>query len=650
MGEGDVITRARDAADRGRWADALALLTDADGMGGLDADDLDRLAWAAFFAGSAEASANARQRAFAAFVARGDRSRAGLAALHVAMSHYGRGAAAVAGGWFEHAEHYLGGDTDCDEHAWLVWARAVIGAEEGDAATSAIEKADHVIATGRRVGSRDVEALGQLLKAQLLIRVGEVADGTRLLDQVMALAVGGCLGSFATAWLYCGTISTCATAGDYQRAWEWTTEVGRCAVQPGLNDFPGDCRLHRAEMLRLRGQWSEAEFEVASICDELASWHVGHVGIAYSELGELCLRKGDLEGADEAFRQATELGMSPQPGVTALHLLRGEVEMASSAIGEALAAAHDDRCQQARLLPAAVDVALAKADIEHARVCVDSLAALTLVYSSPPQRARAAHAAGALALAAGDVTAARTALAEAVRLWDSAHAPYESARSRVTLAAAHLAAGDAAANVAHLNAALQTFERLGAVLDAHHVADLLGHPVHSTKVGRALMFTDVEQSTNLLALLGDDAWIELLRWHDGVLRQAFERHRGLEVHQKGGGDGFFVAFTSPAAGLDCALDIQQSLRTSDEDRLAVRIGVHWADVLQAGGDFSGRGVHEAARISALAKGGEILTSVVTLRATAKEYRFGDLRRVELRGLPGEVEVASIRGGGDTSDS
>jgi class 3 adenylate cyclase len=629
---------ARRAARDGRWADAFRAF---DAVGAVEPEDVDSQAWAALFVGSAEASADLRQRAFAGYLKRGDELRAGFAALNVALSHFGRGMPSIGAGWLEHAERYLSTRVDTEEHAWLLWARAVLGAEAGADVDEALDTAARVVETARSVASLDVEALGNLLKAQLLVRAGEAGAGARLLDEVMALAVSGCLGPFATSWVYCGTISTCATVGDYERAWAWTSEVGRCSIQPGLADFPGDCRLHRAELLRVRGQWTEAESEAARVCDDVGSWHVGHLGTAHYELGELTLRRGDLDAAEFAFGQARELGVSPEPGLTMLHVQRGELELAAAGICDALDLAVDDPCRRIPLLMTAVEVAVAQHRIDWAQACADELGALVLIYDAPVQRARAAHAAGTSMLAAGDADRARARLREAVQLWEEVQAPYEGARSRVALAAAQLACGDGSAHAADLNTALNAFERLGAVLEAKQAAGLLGRPPRSQRVARALMFTDIEGSTDLLSELGDNDWIELLRWHDQQLRVLFSRHRGAEIHQKGGGDGFFVVFAAPDDALDCALGIQEVMRREAARRLVVRIGVHWAEVTHAEGDYSGRGVHEAARISALAVGGEVLASTATLAAATNNYAIGGARAVALRGLPGQTEVASL---------
>ena len=157
------------------------------------------------------------------------------------------------------------------------------------------------------------------------------------------------------------------------------------------------------------------------------------------------------------------------------------------------------------------------------------------------------------------------------------------------------------------------------------------------------MFTDIVTSTDLVGLIGDEAWGELLQWHDRELRSAFASHRGEEVHTTG--DGFFVAFESATDGLECGVDIQRRLaRHRHEHGFAptVRIGLHTAEATREGTDYRGRGVHVAARIGAAAGSEEILVSSAALGAPSSS-RFGlsDPRRLTLKGVDEPVEVRSV---------
>jgi class 3 adenylate cyclase len=166
-------------------------------------------------------------------------------------------------------------------------------------------------------------------------------------------------------------------------------------------------------------------------------------------------------------------------------------------------------------------------------------------------------------------------------------------------------------------------------------------PQEPRRVVKTFMFTDIVKSTNLLEALGDQFWEPLLRWHDQTLRSLFVAHHGEEVVTTG--DGFFVGFESPDAALACATAIQQTLAEHRREHgfaPQVRIGVHASGATQVGRNFSGKGVHEAARIAALAEGGEILASLETARSTAG-LKFSEPRTVTLKGIAEPVETVLV---------
>lgn len=160
------------------------------------------------------------------------------------------------------------------------------------------------------------------------------------------------------------------------------------------------------------------------------------------------------------------------------------------------------------------------------------------------------------------------------------------------------------------------------------------------RVQKTFMFTDIVRSTNLVEALGDEAWEALIRWHDETLRSLFAAHRGEEVVATG--DGFFVAFESPEEAIACAVATQRRLadhRQTQGFAPQVRIGVHAAAATQVGQNFTGKGVHEAARIAGLADGGDILASGDTAAGTG--FTLSDPRTVEIRGISQPIEVVSV---------
>lgn len=155
------------------------------------------------------------------------------------------------------------------------------------------------------------------------------------------------------------------------------------------------------------------------------------------------------------------------------------------------------------------------------------------------------------------------------------------------------------------------------------------------------MFTDIVRSTNLVEALGDEACDHLLRWHDEALRSLFASYGGEEVNRIG--DGFFVAFEKPDAASKCAVAIQRALarhRLEHGFSPEVRIGLHEAEATRKGRDYQGKGVHAAARIAALAGGGEI-TASGSLVANLQGLALSESRVVRLRGLSEPIEVTWI---------
>jgi class 3 adenylate cyclase len=184
----------------------------------------------------------------------------------------------------------------------------------------------------------------------------------------------------------------------------------------------------------------------------------------------------------------------------------------------------------------------------------------------------------------------------------------------------------------------------GAVI-VEEVEDLLpwqlrGKAGPTRRVVKTFMFTDIVGSTNLVEVLGDEAWETLLRWHDATLRELFASHQGEEVSSTG--DGFFVGFESPDQAVATAVAIQRRLadhRAKHGFAPQIRIGLHASDATQSGAQFTGKGVHEAARIAQLASGGEILASATTVADS--QARTSAPRSVMLRGLSEPMEVVAV---------
>jgi class 3 adenylate cyclase len=161
-----------------------------------------------------------------------------------------------------------------------------------------------------------------------------------------------------------------------------------------------------------------------------------------------------------------------------------------------------------------------------------------------------------------------------------------------------------------------------------------------------LLFSDIEGSTALNERLGDVRWLELLRVHHRVIREQVASYGGYEV--KAQGDGFMIAFPSARKAISCALAIQAAIArelrdATDDGPIRVRIGLNTGEAIREESDFYGKNVVVAARIAALARGGEILASSVVkaLTESAGDLTFSEPREVELAGLAGTHVVYRV---------
>jgi class 3 adenylate cyclase len=295
-------------------------------------------------------------------------------------------------------------------------------------------------------------------------------------------------------------------------------------------------------------------------------------------------------------------------------------------------------------LPAQVEIALALDEMETAASAVEELERIADEYQSTVLRATAAQASGLLALAKGDIEAAEAQMQRAWKLWAEADVPYEAAKARVHLGQAYQKRNAQELSRLEFQAAHRTFSRLGAKRDLAVTRSLLGEEVErSTKrVIRAMMFTDIVGSTNLINAIGDEAWNHLVRWHDQTLRSLFVTHGGKENDHAG--DGFFVVFPATTAAANCAIDIQQTLRRHRaESGFApeVRIGIHAAEVTETDESHIGLEVHKASRIAALAGSGEILASASVGRDLSADINLSNPRPVKVKGVADSFGVVTL---------
>jgi class 3 adenylate cyclase len=636
----ETLERARTALEDHAWQEAYEGFSSLGDT--LAAPDLARLGEAAWWSAHPEESLDAFARAYGAYLAEDDKRGAAAVAIRLAMEYADRNETAQWNGWERRAVRLLADQGDCVEQGWL--QIALVRSSFGKGLDVAMGHAKAALEIATRFGDRDLEAFALVAQGGILVFQTELEEGLPLLDEGTLAAIGGELAPFSVGSIYCLTLGVCRSIADYRRAAEWTEQVSRLCEQQSITGFPGVCRVQRAELMRMRGSLAEAEAEASRARSELEAYgRLPQAGAAAYEVGEIRLRLGDLDGAEHAFAVAHGLGHEPQPGIALLRLARGEVDAARASIATALADAPDpfERC---RLLPARVEIALAAYDAADARESAEELGRIASRFDSPLLHAAARLALGMVLTFEGDAPAAVAELRAAVRDWTDVDAPFETAQARRCLAAAYRLGADEASARLELQAAREAFERLHAQREVERCDALLraGEDGGGRRVERTFMFTDIVGSTNLIETIGDEAWEDVLRWHDETLRAQIASHRGEVVHSTG--DGFFASFAETADGVACAVAIQRRLaehRRRQGFAPRVRIGLHAAEATEIAEDYAGIGVHEAARVGALAEGGEILITVSTIEHEGPAFAVGEEREVALKGIAKPVRVASV---------
>ena len=366
-------------------------------------------------------------------------------ALSLCYTHMDACRSAQAASWWQRADQLIRDLPEGPEHGLHAWFAGRMRGDAGDIDGHQAQ-AQKALDIARRFGDRNVEALALIDLAHVATHRGCSTEALTLLDRATALALGGEIGVLESGLVFCNAIMACRSRGEWDRAEEWTLTANRWVQRVQVSYFPGLCRVHRAEVLRIRGELLAAEVEALEAEHLLRSAIPRWTAMAQIELGEIRRRRGNLPGALAAFRTARELGCEPQPGLALVLLAQGDAVAAHRAIerfwlGGIPTLLCSDR---ANLLRARTTIAIAAGELAVAESAASELEQLTSRDSVPWDRASSAQARGELDLARGDSAAAVELFGQARAVWAELDAAYELGCSSMLLGHALRADGDPA--------------------------------------------------------------------------------------------------------------------------------------------------------------------------------------------------------------
>jgi len=379
------------------------------------------------------------------------------------------GDTAVMSGWSARATSLLADGEDSVERGWLAMNRGMF---EGDARVRE-QRFREALEVARAFGDASLEFATLAYLGATLVSDDRTDEGMLLLDEALAAVAGNEVDDVIILQeIFCQLFSACEHAHDVDRADQWIRVGEELAARRNLPAASAHCRTHYGGLLTGAGRWDEADVELT---DAVRLWELGHTALrrgALVRLADLRVRQGRLEEAEQ-FLDGLDLDNDAARPWAALHLSRGNTELAVDVIQRAVHAMDPACIAAAPLWSLLVEVHLAAGQIDEAAAAVEQLDQCAARHPSHYVGAMAALAHGRLCRATpsgdGDPCAC---LREAMTGFAKSHAPLELAQTRLELAHA-LATTNPTLAVVEARAALDGFEQLPADRQADAAAALL---------------------------------------------------------------------------------------------------------------------------------------------------------------------------------
>jgi DNA-binding NarL/FixJ family response regulator len=449
---------AQSAVDWVARFDELAARRDA-----LTAAELDDLGLAAWFLGHEAECVRAWDDAHRAYLDAGETDAAIRCVFWLGFTLADHGETVRAGAWMARLFELLvaaGRPPQDDANAVLAQGQRAFAEGRFDESIGLGERALALAQAGR---DDDLEVLATMGLGRSLIHVGRISEGFACMDRVMLAISSGRVSDRAAGPAYCAIVASCLDRWDLDRARVWTRDLNDwCDAQRGLEPFRGECSVHRASVLRLMGEWDEAEATLVDVCAR--ERRAQTLENAYYGIGELNRLVGRRAEAEAAYRRASELGREVQPGLALLRRDEGRPGAARAGVARALEASPIPGLR-AELLAAQVELEIEHGQAEVARRAASDLRAMSDLLGTDYLRAQADRAEARVLLGTDATEQVLPLLRRSWSAWRELEAPYEAAITRVLLGRACRALGDEEDAQLEFDAARTVLTGLGAVAD-----------------------------------------------------------------------------------------------------------------------------------------------------------------------------------------
>lgn len=458
----DALAAARDAYSRGDWRSAYEHFGRAGETTELSTDDLSSFGMAAWRLGYGRESIRLSEEAFNRLVAENNTRTAAMKAADVALQWLNGGDQTITRVWVNRARRLLESSPEDEAFAYLLYVDSQLSLIEGrfDAGVQrALELQEFV----SRRNSPGLTALGLTASGLSKLPLARTSEALAELDEAMMPVLAGQVPVDWAGDIYCAVIHECYRLGDLSRMKTWTNAMDKWRQGPDVaaSWYGTTCEIHKWQLLSATTDYRELEQRLVNALAVIEDFHVETAGEGHYELGDIRRRMGDIDGAREAFAKAREIGFEPLPGEALLKCQLGDDVSAWNDLRMRMDA-EEDEISRIRLLPAAIEIALARNRLDDAARYCTELEVGAEKFDSPGFRAWALHARGAVLVKQGKPDEALPLLQDAMRRYRSTQRRYEMAQVCEWLSLAHEAAGDRAAAASDRANADSIYQQLSA--------------------------------------------------------------------------------------------------------------------------------------------------------------------------------------------
>lgn len=454
----DLLLVARTAHGRRDWHTSYDSFVRAGEDTPLCTDDLDAMAVAAWRLGRGKESVRVAERVFAQ-LARTDPPSAAMKAVDLALAWLTRGDLNIGQGWLNRARRLLEGTPEGPTHGYLAYLDALAAVMSHD-----VQGLPQRVQTLRemcgRVDSPAVTALCNVAEALAAIGEARMADAYGLIDEAMLPVLADQVPIDWAGDIYFVVLNQCHRVADLPRMRAWTQSMERwCNDFAASANYGGVCDVHRLQLQAAGEDYQRLEQRLAGASRALEEVNSWAAGAGYYELGEVRRLLGHADGAFAAFAKARALGIEPQPGEALLRCRMGDSDTAWTELRVALAG--EDRPGRMRLLRGAVEVAMARGNLDEAERYCGEMESSAEAFGTPGFRAWAAHARGAILVQQGRHAESLDALQAALREYRTQQSRYETAQVYEWMALAHRGLGNEDLGIADSATAENIYAQLG---------------------------------------------------------------------------------------------------------------------------------------------------------------------------------------------